>query len=489
MIYRNFEISKDGQKIPVFLSGKLFHSKYNPEREAKMLVENTKKSDFFLITGLGAGFYLKEMQKKFPDSFFLVLEESSESINFLLTNLPELKNLQNEKTVFCTIENLEQKLLEYYIPAIYSTFSVFTIKSWLLENNEKLILQKINSAISNISKDFSVQAHFGKLWQNNIMQNVKLANKNVEIAFPLEKECIVVAAGPSLDLKIDFLKKNREQLFILATDTAFLALENQNIISDAVISIDGQMISYKHFSKKTKNNTFYIFDLAANSSAVRKIKKSSEKIIFTVSGHPFEQLCKKISPDSFLSVDSSSGTVTIAAVDFALQVGFSKIKILGADFGYILRKPYAKGTYLDNINYKNQKKNFSAEKEFLKTMFRTPLIKISEKKYTTEVLNFYEKNLYEWCKKNQCKISKENDIFCLEKDNLLAEKTKKISLQKFDIQNLKKNLLKKENEKQIINAMLPYISYLKNEDSKNGKNKTFSEYSKLALNFILRYNF
>lgn len=489
MIYKSFEISKNGQKIPVFLSGKFFHSKYNPEREAAILLENTKKSDFFLVTGLGAGFYLKELQKKFPDSFFLVLEESNESLNFLLKNLPELKTLQNQKTVFCTIENLEGKLLKYYIPAIYSTFSVFTIKSWLLENDEKLILQKINSAISNISKDFSVQAHFGKLWQNNIMQNLKLANKNIEITFPLEKECIVVASGPSLDSKIDFIKQNREKLFILATDTAFLALEKRNIISDAVISIDGQMISYKHFSKKTESKTLYIFDLAANSSAIRKIKKSSDKIIFTVSNHPFEQFCEKISYNSFFYVDSSSGTVTIAAVDFALKVGFSKIKIFGADFGYILGKPYAKGTYLDNINYTNQKKIFSAEKEFSKLMFRTQLIKISKKKYTTEILKFYEKNLYEWCKRNQCKIIKENDIFFLEKNNLIEEKTKKISLQKFDIQNLKKNLLKKENETQIINAMLPYISYLKNEDSKNGKNKTFSEYSKLALNFILRYNF
>ena len=93
MIYDKIIETKNEQKTPVFMSGKTFHSKYNPEREAAQLVQNTKESSFFAVTGLGAGFYVQELRKIFPSSFILVIEKSEEDISFLLNNIPELKNL------------------------------------------------------------------------------------------------------------------------------------------------------------------------------------------------------------------------------------------------------------------------------------------------------------------------------------------------------------------------------------------------------------
>lgn len=486
MIYENFTFSKTGEKIPVFSSGKLFNSKYNPQKEAEQLAENTKESDFFLVTGIGAGIQIKALQKKFPNSFILAVEASDEDLNFLLETLPELKEIKNEKTTFCSIGNLEQTLTKTYIPTLYSSFSVFSVKSWLLEIDEKALSIKINNALSEISKDFSVQAHFAKIWQKNILENLRFADKNIDLELPAEKECIIIAAGPTLDSKINFLRKNRENLFVFATDTAFLSLEKQGIVPDAVISIDGQMISYKHFVKKPDEKTLFIFDLMANPSAVRQIKKYTDNIIFSVTNHPFEQFCAETAPESFIKADASSGTVTIAALDFALKAGFSKIKIFGADFGYLNGKPYAKGTYLDNINYSAQKKTFSAEKLFLNLMFRSPLKKLSETKKTTDILEFYEKNLYSWSEKNNCGIKKENDYYILQKKQ---EGAKKICLKKFNIQNFSEIIKEKSKEQNFFVVLLPLIAYFKNQDLKNGKTRSFYEYSKLALNFILRYNF
>lgn len=483
MIYKEIEKAKNGTEIPLFLDGKSFHSKYNPEREAAQLVQDTEKSDFFLVTGLGGGFHLLELRKKFPESFILVVENSQEDIDFLEERFGT-KNLFNRRTEICTLAHLEESLQKFYLPAKYSTFSVFTVNSWILEIDKNLLLNRINSALSKISADFSVQAHFGKIWQANILKNLKFADKEKKFNFPAEKTCVICAAGPSLDKKIKILKEKRSQFYIIATDTAYRTLNAEKIIADAVVSIDGQMISYSHFAGKIAPETLFIFDLCANHSVVKKISKKTENILFTVSSHPFEQLAAFFNRNAFLQNDSTSGTVTIAALDFARSAGFSKIEIFGADFGYVNNKPYAKGTYLDKINYSRQTKISTAENEFSRIMFRTELQKVSETKRTSETLKKYEENLFLWCRKNSCEIKKTDDIF--EISNFSRKKIE-IKNEPFDTKKFLAKIEKFENSPEVETALLPYIAWLKNS-GKNLKNIPFSEYSKLALKFILRYN-
>lgn len=483
MIYKTIEKTKNNSLTPLFFSGKSFHSKYNPEREAEQLAQTLKPSDFFLVTGLGAAFHINALKKRFPSAFILILESSEYDIDFLFKNFPSLNSIFDEKTEICTIQTLCEKLKQTFIPAKYESFSIFTINSWLNENDKESIFTKIKNSLKEISADFSVQSHFGKLWQKNILLNLKLAKNQKVYNFPIEKKCIICAAGPSLDKKIDFLKKNNNEFYIISTDTALKTLEANKICADAVLSIDGQMVSFSHFSNKVNSKTLYIFDLMANASAVKKIKKNNGKILFTVSSHPLEQFFSFFSPDSFFALDSSSGTVTIAALDFAKKAGFCDISIIGADFGFLNNKTYAKGTYLDRIYYCNANKLESAEKQFSKLMFRTELINIQNKK-TTEILKFYEENLYTWCKKNNCKISYENESYEI-KNN---EKTlKTIQNNTFDFKKFYKfiNNLNDSEKKMLETAILPYIAWEKNQ---NKKRNSFTECSNIALKDILRYN-
>lgn len=486
-IYKEIIIAKNGSAIPVFKSGKSFHSKYDPQKEATMLSGNTSKNDFFIVTGLGGGYHIRELIRKFPESYFLVVENSEEDLYFLLKNIPAIKDLlllTNLKV--CTVNKLHSELVNTYVPAIYSTLALFPVNSWLQEVNKDEILDSINRAISDISADFSVQAHFGKLWQTNIMNNLKHAKKQTIPQFPLEKQCLITAAGPSLDKKIPEIKENRDYIFLLATDTSFNTLVASKITPDAVISIDGQSVSYSHFLQKLPEETLYIFDLMGNSSAAKKAFNSNKKLLFTISSHPLEKLISKLCPGCFPEVDTSSGTVTIAALDFALKSGFSKIQIAGADFGYLDNKAYAKGTYLDSNFYGRQNKIDSGEKSFSKILYRTELKKISESKTTTEILEKYEKELYRWCENKACSVRKENDVFFIE-----SPVSKKIitKTENFDYDSFIKELRKIEKTEEIKAALLPYISWNKNKDSEKGILKSFDEYSKLALNFILRYTF
>ena len=484
MIYDKIIETKNEQKTPVFISGKTFHSKYNPEREAVQLVQNTKESSFFAVTGLGAGFYVQELRKVFPSSFILVIEKSEEDISFLLNNIPELKNLFDEKTKICSISKLSETLPQYYLPALYPTFSVFSVQSWLSEIDMQNLFDTINLTLKNISADFATQAHFGKIWQKNIISNLKI-QKKAECHFPTEKQCIIAAAGPGLDFIEEKIKNKRDEYYIIATDTAYRSLSLRKIISDAVISIDGQEISHSHFMGRTASETTFFFELTACPSAARKIQTHSGSTIFLTSQHPLSQYADSHSPESFIQIDSSSGTVTIAALDLAVKAGFKDIFVYGADFGYVNNKPYAKGTYLDRSFYNKGTKLSTAETSFSRLMYRSSLIKVSENKKTTELLQFYENQLFQWAAKNNCSIKKENDCFRISSsgDKKLPENLKSFDFTTFI------NRIKNEPDERIRNMLtLPYAAWLQKHNNYPGQNIT-DDYSKLALNFILRYNF
>lgn len=483
MIYSSIFTSKTNLKVPSFIDGKPFHSKYDPEREAAQFVSTIQQKDFFLIGGIGAGYHLKALAEKFPESKILALENSREDLDFLISQLHS--ELSFEKNIsFTTIETLQQDLINNYIPAIYSTFGYIDVKSWASHTDQDLIVDKINSSIKKIAADFSVQAHFGKVWQKNILENLKYADTEHKLSLPTNKTAIIVAAGPSLDEKIDILRVERCNLFIISTDTGFKSLLRNGITPDAVVSIDGQFISSLHFSNQIPKETLYVFELTGNSSAARKIHKNGGKLFFSVSEHPFEKFIQDYSKESFLNLDSTSGTVTVAAVDFARKNGFEKIQVLGADFGYINQKPYTKGTYLDDIYLKSQDKLSTEEKNYSALMYRTELISEKNKK-TTETLLQYENNFLNWCAQNGMDVLSKDNVYHL--TNKFSKSD--IEIKPFDLKGFMKYIKNNEKSEKMQIALLPMIAFLKNKDSSDTKGKSFDEYSKLALNFISRYNF
>lgn len=496
MIFADTIASKNGLKIPIFSDGKPMHSKYDPEREAKNSISTITERDFFLILGIGGAYHIKELTKKFPDAMILAVEKSKEDLNYLLKEIPcvkEVLSLKNIKTAFP--ESLETELSKYFLPAVYSSFEVIKNTPWCVFNANilPLITESINNSLKIISQDFSTQSHFGKQWTKNIMQNLKDCKNDKKIIIPTEKTAAIIAAGPSLEKNISKLKEEREKFYIIATDTAFKILLRHEVSPDAVFSVDGQFVSINHFLQKTEYAPLFIFELTANHNAVKKISEKENNVLFTVSAHPLEQLAKSRSPESFFQNDSSSGTVTIAAIDFALKTGFSKILVFGADFAYSNGKTYASGTYLDDLYSIDQKKIRTQETVFSALMYRAELKSISEAKYTTTILDSYRAAFENWLNANNAVCKKENDIYTvIAKKNLKSGEiqTKKFDFNAFseflksEIQKILENDVKDQLSNPVVVSMLPLIAYLKKQKQDR---KSFEEYLKLALNFIVRY--
>lgn len=486
-IYIDIELSKTGLKIPKFKSGKLIHSKYDPEREAINLVNNIDENSFYLVTGIGAGFFIKKLSEKYPNSKIVAIENSQDDIDFLEKHFQIISELKMNNVIITTTENLYNSLLQNYIPSIYPSFKLIEYRSWILENQD--IFEKIQNitseALKNIAQDFSTQAHFGKIWQRNIINNLKQISSDTEIIFPKKKIAVVVAAGPSLDKKITWIKENREKIFIFATDTAYKTLQKEQIFSEAVISIDGQNISYHHFLRKINDKTIFIFDLCGNSSCIRKIKKNGNNIIFTTTGHPLITFAEQTQNTdyNFIFANAGTGTVTISALDFASKVGFNEIIVIGADFSFPNKKPYAKGTYLEDIYMSYNNRTTTIEKNYISLMYRTEIIK--DLKYpTTKILQSYKQAFQKWLEDNNYTFTQKDEMYYCKKET--NKNSKLFKQQKFDFEKFCSEINKQNIDKLKI-GLLPYISFLRLKDSKKNIKSNFEELLNLAVKDIVRY--
>lgn len=414
--YSEIAKAKDGNLIPLCKNKATgqeisLHSKYNPLREAEGFAQNIDETGlFFLVLGIAGGYHIEKLLEKAPKAKVLALEVSEEAVTFL-ENLPYVKKLMQKKNFsFCTPESIEKKLLSMYKPALHGNLSILSLRQWesIFQKTAAEAKEKITATIKLLAQDYSVQCHFGKIWQKNILENLSLAENAISFEKVLEsvkgmvkeKTAAIIAAGPSLDKSIKTLRDKRKEYFIISTDTAFHSLLKQGIESDAVISIDAQQVSHEHYMRNLPEKTLYVFDLCASPSSARKALSKTKNVIFSESSHPLAQYASLFTGKrAFVHLDAGSGTVTIAALSLAKKLGFSKIEFFGADFSYIEGRPYARGTYLEQSFHSKSGRLSPAEKSYTALMFRTPTIKISDKKITTEILEAYKSSLEDFMQK------------------------------------------------------------------------------------------
>ena len=413
MIYSGTVLSKTGRIVPLFSDGKPMHSKYNPESEAQSFMKDAE-CGFIVAAGIGGGFHIENLLSRLSGDFFvLAVEADKESLDFCLS-IPGVRELSDSgKISFCTADDFESELEKRYFPAAYPSFTFAAQRAWEIHSQEKCSFIKniIEKKIRSLSADFSVQSHFGKIWQKNIMENLKIAAvaSEVEAEPCTEKIAAVIAAGPSLDLTAGMISSHREDYVVFSTDTAYGPLVSRGIDPDYVLSIDGQFVSSGHFMLGTGLNgklPCFVFDLCANHTAVNAVIERGCRVIFVKSFHP---LCMKAAEGfGLLTVESGSGTVTIAACDFARQLGAKKIRVFGADFSYNGGKPYCRGTYLDSSFSKSASRIENPETRHCALMFRTELKEAPSKSIfgdklknpvTSPVLEGYGETLCIWARK------------------------------------------------------------------------------------------
>lgn len=434
--YISWTESKSGIPIPLYANGKAAASIYNPEQEALRFasLDVFKNAGFILIAGLGARLHINELTKRYPDRRIAAVEANKASADFIVHG--KSGGISYAKTDICTADTVYDFLLQNYFPPVDGDFCLYPLRSWADYQPElfERIKTETERALKDIAADISTQARFGKIWHKNIMDNLSLyadmpSSSRVDFfksRFPVHKTAFVAGAGPTLESCFPILKRNREAYYIIATDTAFRALNARGIQPDVFVSIDPQQVSVHHLHTRIKAETLFVCDTSCSPLVPRKALDAGAKILFFNSNHPLclltERYYAAASPAASSALSplfpffaSSEGTVTIAAVNFALKAGFTKIATGGADFCYTDGKAYTCGSYFDALFGSISTRLNSAEHLFCNLMYAKTLEYDGTingiPRFTTELLKAYRKSFDKLCAQHP------NMIFPLTEDD------------------------------------------------------------------------
>jgi hypothetical protein len=368
------------------------HSLYDPGQEAKKLVASIGGAGFYVAFGLGAGFLVSALLDDPGVYSILVVEKDAATLRSLLEHVQLADSLGDPRVhVVAGRGGIRTRLLAAWRPALMGGLRTVPLRPWC-ENEERffrLAALDVEAALDAVRADYSVQAHFGKLWLTNMMHNMERAEQPIA-AVPRSDRACVIAAGPSLDQQIQDIPRAKSML--LASDTALPALLRRGITPDAVLSIDCQVHSYHHFLQGIPEKSMLFLDLASPPVVARR----AARVAFVSSAHPFAAYLNA-RWKRFPRIDMSGGNVTHAALSLAPLLGASHVTLYGADFSYPNGKAYARGTYLYDLFSASQNRVSPAESRWVSFLFRSPdthgVHAGGRMLYTTSVMNSYRASI------------------------------------------------------------------------------------------------
>ncbi|MGV8982697.1 motility associated factor glycosyltransferase family protein [Clostridium sp.] len=339
--HHTFRCESKGKKIYI-------NSKYDINNEVDMLLSNVDfdKDSLFIVYGIGLGYHIKEIIKRSSHkSKIFVIESDMKILNTYLRN-ENLLDICNDK-VFLFFGS-EQSIIAEINSHVFS-FSIMPLSvncipvimtsyhsiygEWV-ENVNKRIMDLFKHALFNLGNDIGDTI----IGLKNNFKNIKelIKSPNVEIVKDKYKDlpAIIVSAGPSLDKNIQELKNASGKALILAVDAVISTLKKNNIVPDAVFSIERGIETYDAFYKNNviDEEIVFIGPPVVATEILDKLKLN-KKLLFLKQGEKINEWINEdiLRENRLLHMGTSCAHIAFA---FAKYVNASPIIFVGQDLAY-----------------------------------------------------------------------------------------------------------------------------------------------------------
>jgi len=338
--YRLFSSKSGYLSIQNIECGEYICSLIDPISEAYELAEKLykPKQKSFYIMGGGLGYLAKALYEISEESLQIYIFEKDEAMMQYGYAYGVLDEIPSECMHFVYDTNPE-KLLDRFFDYTAEKGNILTgryIENWWtldLPEQEKNRVSKFTTieATNRIYQTIS-ELNF---WRN--ISNVQKYIKDVQLPNKHD-EWIVVAAGPSLDEQIDFLRNSKGNEIIICATTCYNKLINAGVIPDFVAVADFQNRTYGHF----ENITCQDVPLFVGANANWKFAENYEGDKYIVP-HLGALSSYEYYEQNNITPWNVGGTVTSMAIEIAVGLGAKKIKLVGVDLAYPSNKSHAAG--------------------------------------------------------------------------------------------------------------------------------------------------
>lgn len=353
---------------------KYVHSKYDPLKEVdrilKQVSEDSLKVTVFL--GIGLGYHLNQFVKDYPSRKFIIIEPKEEVfVHYLqhsqLFNYP-INNVKGIHVGVSDIEHVLNKLVYEYNAQIDLIALPFYEKLYLkeIDSMNQTKIDVLQSKKSGLTADLAFQYR----WTLNSLKNFPSVMKTPNFLMNEQKEkfrgkaAILVAAGPSLNLEYENLRKivKDDLAYVFAVGSAINALLEEEIIPHAFVSYDPKSVNYLVAEKAKERNQENLPLIFGTSIGYETIVDYPGEL------YHFHTVQDHFSPFVLnQEVPTVNDAPTIAAVtlQILLKLGFEKIVFVGQNLAFSGDYRHAKG--IDYEGYQ-PKITEAEEKDILYTL-------------------------------------------------------------------------------------------------------------------------
>lgn len=316
-------------------TGKYLHSAYDPMEEARIFIGRMFDPFYseYILYGSGMGYYAYQLYKISYGAAKITIYERDAKLLAYARRYGVLDWVPDSVLNVELIDDNGVAFLEHSrkkgVKAVFHTAELDLMEQ---TDREELTNLCIGVNTSNVMRDIA-SMNFYRNMEVNLPDVFRLKGK-------IKNEAIVVAAGPSLDGTMDYLRRNKGKKTIIAVNTIFRKLVQNGIKPDFVVVIDASDRMEKHLVGMENEDASAVLDLCAYWRWAHDYRGPKYRMYSTYGCREAKEFIEKNKKEKWLS----GGTVTFSAMEFAYQMGAKKIYFAGVDMGYPGGKSHASGT-------------------------------------------------------------------------------------------------------------------------------------------------
>lgn len=380
------------------------HSSYNPEREAYNAVTQAAllEKSAVVFLGCGLGYHLTQLadyltassgenkhSQQTPSSKKIILIEPNAEYFFAALALLDWTSVfRIEKLVLaigCPQENLIPLLEDSEHINIGSTgvsdsyffdIPAFTAHAQDYFCGVRTLIQR-NKTKNDINA--ATYKKFSKLWIRNSKNNLENITRcstvkqflQEEKAFAqaqkdsyYKRDCLIVAAGPSLEKILPFMKELQKYFTIICVETALRALLRLKVQPDFIILTDPQYYAYRHIAGLSAPGSILVCPLSVYPAVFRF---NCREILLCSDFFPISTFFEK-QLGEFGNL-GAGGSVASSAWNLAYQLKAQRIFLAGLDLSFPSKQIHIKGSSAEQTFHTKANRLISAEKSSCASMY------------------------------------------------------------------------------------------------------------------------
>lgn len=358
-LYMGYELIIDRNlKYPVFKlrnekSEISLNSAYNPYEIAQKKVINSgiRHSKLILLIGFGSGYeYEAILENASEDCEIVVFEPSKEIFDKVVTER-NLFNLLLDKRVNFIIGQETSKILKILDPSIktivFRNPVIIEVLGYNIFFNKEVneFYKNFNNLVEMEKSIISTKKEGQTIFIANIFKNlIYLCDKSdISELYGIFKDfpAVIVSAGPSLKKHIQLLKEVKNKAVIIAVDTIYRVLKDNNIEPDIVLGIDFTSVNFKHYDNVDTSSVPYAFAWTIYPKCVESHIEKGGKCFSILNDSAFSDWISK-----FIGIRGNipiGDSTSHAAFHLAHKMGCNPVALIGQDLAYTYNTTHCDG--------------------------------------------------------------------------------------------------------------------------------------------------